>query len=400
MKILLVNDYSTPTGGAEIQVLNLRAELRRRGHDVRLFAGTARPAGSATQADYDCAGTLSGWRTPLQAGNPWAYARLRQVLAEFQPDIVHVVMFLTQLSPWILPLLAGTPSLLSVVWYRLICPLGTKTLPDGSSCRNPAGAACVRCGCLPVRDWLLLLPALRLSRHWLDKFDTITVMSDFIGQALLEQGIGPVETVWGGVPTVPCRPPLDSVPTVVFAGRLVPEKGVEMLIQAFRRVAAEVPQARLVIAGDGPERARLKQLAAETGLAAQIEMTGHLPTAQMEALFASAWVQAVPSRWAEPFGLVAAEAMMRGTAVVASAEGGLAEIVQNGRTGFLVPPERAEERAEEWAEPLTALLKSRDLAETMGQAGRQRALSEFSIDVCADRFFGIYERLCQKENVH
>ena len=60
----------------------------------------------------------------------------------------------------------------------------------------------------------------------------------------------------------------------------------------------------------------------------------------------SAWVQAVPSRWAEPFGLVAAEAMMQGTAVVASATGGLPEIVEHGHTGFLIPPDDPKALAE------------------------------------------------------
>jgi len=105
MKILLINDYGTPTGGAELQMLTLRKGLRLRGHDARFFTSSARPIPVSSQADYECFGTTSRFRTLLQTTNPWAFWQLRRVLAEFQPDVIHVGIFLTQLSPLILPLL-------------------------------------------------------------------------------------------------------------------------------------------------------------------------------------------------------------------------------------------------------------------------------------------------------
>ena len=66
MKILLVNDYATPTGGAELLTLALRSGLRERGHDARFFASSARPGGNSSFADYECFGTTSLLRTPLQ----------------------------------------------------------------------------------------------------------------------------------------------------------------------------------------------------------------------------------------------------------------------------------------------------------------------------------------------
>ena len=95
MKILLINDYGTPVGGAEVLTLALRDTLRRQGHDVRLFASSAGSSPDSQAADYVCFGTLSRWRTILQTFNPWAYVRLRRVLQEFRPDVVHVRMFLT-----------------------------------------------------------------------------------------------------------------------------------------------------------------------------------------------------------------------------------------------------------------------------------------------------------------
>src|ERR1700679_3026124 len=111
MRILLVSDYATPTGGAELMVLMLRDALRLRGHDARLLASSARPLGIPSQADYECFGMTSRLRGLTQVANPSAYLSLHRILQNFKPDIVHVRLFLSQLSPLILPLLENVPAI-------------------------------------------------------------------------------------------------------------------------------------------------------------------------------------------------------------------------------------------------------------------------------------------------
>ena len=396
MKVLLVNDNALPTAGAEILALTLRDGLRRRGHNARLFTSSARPIEANSPADYECFGTTSSFRTLLQTLNPWAFWRLRHVLAEFRPDVVHVLMFLTQLSPLILPLLKEVPSIFHVQWYRPICPVGTKMLPDGRACQKRAGWVCYRSRCLPARDWLLLMLQMKLWRRWRHSFDLIVANSEAVRQRLTADGIESVEVMWNGVSVRPPRPALAWPPTVAFAGQMARTKGVDVLLSAFVRVVREIPEARLLLAGDGPEREALARLILQLGLSSSTSALGHLPHSELERHFAPAWVQAVPSRWAEPFGLVAAEAMMRGTAVVASNSGGLAEIVRDGRTGFLVPPGDSDRLAE----ALLRLLRDRELAEKMGRAGREVALSQFSEDCCVEGFLLSYERLLALESNH
>src|SRR6185503_12644278 len=103
MRILLASDYATPTGGAELMILALRDALRRRGHDARLFASSARPLGMSSEADYECFGISSRLRGLSQVANPSAFLSLNRVLRDFRPDVVHVRLFLSQLSPLILP---------------------------------------------------------------------------------------------------------------------------------------------------------------------------------------------------------------------------------------------------------------------------------------------------------
>jgi glycosyltransferase involved in cell wall biosynthesis len=285
-----------------------------------------------------------------------------------------------------LPLLRDVPSLYYAVWYRAICPLGTKMLPDGTACRVPAGVACYHNRCLPLRDWGPLMVQQALWRRWRHAFDHMAAASQAVKEQLVAEGSKPVDVVWHGVPVRPRRPPLTSPPMVACAARLVPEKGTAVLIRAFAQVVRELPEARLILVGDGPERAHLTRLIAELGIGVNVVLLGHLARAEMERHFQAAWVQAVPSRWAEPFALVTIEAMMRGTAVVASATGGLRDLVRHGETGLLVPPGDAGALAG----ALLHLLRDRALAERMGAAGRDVARDTLSEDAFVDRFLRLY----------
>jgi glycosyltransferase involved in cell wall biosynthesis len=387
LKVLLVNDYGVPSGGAEIMTLVLRSALRQRGHDVRLLTSRAQPLPLPIESDYQCFGTTSRLRGVVQSLNPFAARALRRVLAAFDPDIVHVRMFLTQLSPLVLPELRGRPALLHVETVRTVCPTGSKLLPSGETCAVRYGWVCR--GCVPAQDWPLLMLQMALWRRWRSAFDRIVANSRWTRRRLEDDGVPVDEVVWNGVPVVPPRAAPAPVPTVAFAGRLAPEKGLDVLLEAFRRVRERLPAARLVIAGDGPERDAVALKVAALGLDGGVERLGHRPRAELDARLGSAWVQVVPSLWEEPFGLVAAEAMMRAVAVVASDAGGLAEIVEDGRTGRLV--RRGDPGA--LADALLDILSDRELAVRMGRAGRERALAHFDEARYVDRFVEIYEEL-------
>src|SRR5205823_4539811 len=124
-----------------------------------------------------------------------------------------VRVFMTQLSPLILPALRGVPSLCHVTWLRSLCPRGSKVLPDGSACGAPAGAACYRNRCVPLRDGLPLQLQMELWRRHRDAFNLIVACSEHIRGHLLAEGIGPVEVVRNGVPVTAMRPPLSEPPT-------------------------------------------------------------------------------------------------------------------------------------------------------------------------------------------
>jgi glycosyltransferase involved in cell wall biosynthesis len=389
VRILLLNDYGRPHGGGEVMVFTMRDELRRQGHDARLFASDAPVSAFASHADYDCFGTTSCVRGLVQTANPWAAAALRRVMREFSPDVVHVTMFMTQLSPLVLPLLRGVPTVFHAVWYRYVCPTGTKMLPTFASCRHRAGTACLTEGCLPVYDWVPLMAQHAVVRRWSGAFGVIVAVSDAVRDSLVESGVAVDDVIPAPIDVRPARPPLCGPPTVLFAGRLVPEKGADVLLRAFARVHREMPEACLTIVGEGPARGALTALRRELGLDDAVQMHRQMSRESLERVADGAWVQVVPSTWNEPFGLSAAEAMMRGSAVIASRSGGLPSVVGDIDSSSLVPPR--DDRA--LAGALLTVLGDRERCETAGAAGRARALERFAPDNVVERFLAHYARL-------
>ena len=189
-------------------------------------------------------------------------------------------------------------------------------------------------------------------------------------------------------------------PSVVFVGRITRQKGIEHLLAA---AAAIDPAAQLVLFPSAPDtaevgremRARAQELAESRGSVLWLEEV--IPRAELIQVFTNATVFVCPSVY-EPFGLVNVEAMACGTAVVASAIGGIPEIVVDGETGLLVPfeaavgghPADSGRFASDLAGAINQLLADPEAARAMGAAGRARVLERFSWPAIADRTMDVY----------
>jgi glycosyltransferase involved in cell wall biosynthesis len=321
MKVLLVNDYGYEAGGAEIIIYTLRDALRGRGHEVRVFASSASDGKLPLRADELCHGTLYEARTNLQCMNLSAFRSLRNLIRSFKPDIVHVNLYLTQLSPFILRALARVPSVYYAQWYRAICPVGTRLLPTGESCRLPIGISCLKQGCIPRHYWPRIMAQMAINRAWFGRFNRVTAISQAVANRLEEFGgsvMRQVDVVYPGTVWTPARTALEiaTTPVILCAGRLVPEKGIDVLIRAFSLIQSSHQDSRLIIVGDGPSRPSLTALTDELGLSGRVDFRGHLSQADTAAAIRAAWCLCVPSLWEEPFGMIAAEAQMQGIPVI------------------------------------------------------------------------------------
>lgn len=177
-----------------------------------------------------------------------------------------------------------------------------------------------------------------------------------------------------------------SPPTLLIAGRFTIEKGFLTAIQAFSLIKRR--EARLIIAGGGEQKGAMEELIAAHQLEQRVLFTGTLRREEIPLWINQATLVLVPSYF-ESFGLIALEAMQMQRPVIASAVGGLLEIVCHGETGLLVPPHDSNALAE----AVNALLEEPKKTRQMGKAGRKRAIDKFSLDEHIAGYENLYRGL-------
>lgn len=171
---------------------------------------------------------------------------------------------------------------------------------------------------------------------------------------------------------------------ILAAGNLITPKGLDVLINAFATAAEKEPRAVLVIAGDGPERAKLEKLSQELGVSGRTTFLGQ--RSDMPDLLSAAAIFCCPSVWAEAFGWVNAEAMACEVPVVSTTTGAIPEIIEHGETGLLVPPRDSGAMAA----AIIELLASPERRKAMGEAGRRRAEKLFDLRQVVQRYVALY----------
>ncbi len=160
---------------------------------------------------------------------------------------------------------------------------------------------------------------------------------------------------------------------IVFLGRLVPEKGVQVLIDAMPYVLEKVGDACLLVAGQGPYEGELREKVEYWGLHGKIKFLGFLDDMGRNGLLAGADLAVFPSLY-EPFGIVALEAMAAGVPVVVSDTGGLGEIIEHGVDGYKAPPGNVKMLATY----ICGLLLHPDLAQNFADQGRKKMLTRYN----------------------
>ena len=180
---------------------------------------------------------------------------------------------------------------------------------------------------------------------------------------------------------------LHDEPLIGYVGRMVTQKGVDVLLRAFAEVVRNTPHAHLALAGDGRLMGEMRALAGALGLT-NAHFLGW--RGDIASLMADVDVLAVPSRW-EGFGLVVLQAMALERPVVASRVSALPEIVEQDRTGRLVPPDDPASLAR----ALSEVLQSPDRAAAMGRGGRSRLEREFTLERMASHTAQVYREVCQ-----
>lgn len=177
---------------------------------------------------------------------------------------------------------------------------------------------------------------------------------------------------------------------ITTVARLVPQKGHVFLLEAAREIVSKFKNVRFLLVGDGGLRAQLECRVSSLGLAEYVFFLGQ--RTDVPQILAASDIFVLPSLW-EGLGLVLVEAGLAGLPVVATRVDGIVEVVEDGRSGFLVPP--GDSRA--LAEALQALLGDAVLRERMGKEGRTIALQRFTMERIASQVAGLYRELLERK---
>ncbi len=229
----------------------------------------------------------------------------------------------------------------------------------------------------------------RVLQWTMRQADALAVVSEDMRQLAIALGVpeGRVMVASMGVDMKAFSPPLADSPRkdLLYVGRLVEEKGVIYLLEAFSRLAPLHPDLRLRIVGDGPLRPALEAMAQLLGIALRIEFLGARAPRDIPGFFRKAAVFVMPSIQ-EGLGLVAAEALACGCPVVAHDIAGVRDLVRAGETGIMVMPRDVSALAA----AIDGLLRDPVRAAQLAEAGRQHIVSQYSWQAVAARYARLY----------
>jgi len=320
------------------------------------------------------------------------------MIRECRPDVAHVRNIYHHLSPSILWELKeqNVPVLYHLNDFKLLCP-SYNMVSGGQSCEACKGGKfwhSLPAECYPGVAARATLAAEAYVHRWLGTYnkcvDLFLAPSRFVRDKFVEHGWDSTrfEVLPHFQEVLPFQPPANDAP-ILYVGRLSEEKGVDDLIRAM----CQVPQLQLVIAGEGPQREVLQQLAESLNLA-NVKFVGQVSEAERDRLIVQSRLTVLPSHAYETLGKTILESYALGRPVVASDIGSRRELVHHGETGLLY---RCGD-VDALVTVLRWLADNPHARERMGMEGREWVRHRHSPDAHDRKLSSLYEKLIEKRN--
>jgi glycosyltransferase involved in cell wall biosynthesis len=371
MRVLMLHAFYQELGGEDLSYLAECDLLESHGQEVVRF--TVDNSGLALMGRAEQA-VRTIWNQKMRV-------EIRQALRAHKPDVMHCTNTFPLISPACYWAAAdeGIPVVQALRNYRPLCPAAT-FYRNGSICTEclgrPVGLSAIRHGCYRGSRAASATIALQSSLHraigtW-RHVQTFYTPTQFTRECFVQAGFDGdrIFVKPNFLDPDPC-PGDGGAGGAIFVGRLASEKGVETLLAAWRELREPFP---LRVVGRGPLEGTVMRAAAADP---RITYMGFQPPDRVLRLIGEASCLVMPSTWYETFGRTIIEAYARGTPVIASDLGAMAEIVEHGRTGLLFPAGDA--RA--LADAVRTISGNPDLAERLRQAARSEYLRKYTGDV-------------------
>ena len=364
MRIVLVNKFHYIKGGTETYTFSLAKALKAMGHEVHFFAmedSRNVPCDDASffvsARDYN---SKSGALNKLRDGIDLVWSResrdkFEALLQKVHPDIVHINLVHRQISLSILdaPSLRNVPVVYTSHEYIILCPAYTMLDGSGEICERCLSSGFIQCllrRCVKNSYSKSLLATFEAEyikfRKYYNRFDLIIAPSSFMGRKLVEGGFSPskIDVMQNFLPNDYLQKVEQDGKTAkdryfLFFGRLSPEKGINVLLEAFCRFRSECGyEQELVLVGDGPEMGHIKEQLRLSSISQYVRLLGRKEGDELRSIVERAYFSLMPSIWYENMPYSALESLACGTPVIGSDIGGIPEIVIDGVTGYRCVP--------------------------------------------------------------
>lgn len=384
MRILSIHNKYQIRGGEDESCLAEQTLLRKMGHEVDVYEESNDRIAELTA--YDLA-IKTIWSRE-------SYQTVERKLQQHKYDLVHIQNFFPLISPavYYAARKQGIPVVQTIRNYRLLCPNGLffknervceqcidKFIPYPGVLRG-----CYRESQIASGGVATMLTVHRALKTWIDKVDLYICLTEFARQKMIEGGLPAAKIVVK--PNFISPDPgigTQSGGYAIYVGRLSVEKGLDTLLAAWKLLKARIP---LKIVGDGPLK---NEVIEATKQYPEIEWLGRRPMREVHELVGEAKFLVFPSKWYETFGRVAVEAFAKGTPVIASKIGAIAEVVDSPRTGLYFQPGSEVDLAEkvDW------VLNNPDALISMSKQARFEYEAKYTAAINYRKSMEIYNRV-------
>ena len=336
MKILVYNDISCHVGGAETFAYQLMEGARNQGHETRFFSFHSKP--------------LSRKKLPNKvyyvACNQIKYPHIQrafsQLIQAYKPDIIHChnnYYYTSSICDTIVK--SGIPAIATIHDYDLISPFLYPSPSPLQALKRRQFRRIMRASHRITSPTRKLIQELSFLDR--EKFSYLPLYVDLDS--------------WNFNPNTYKNPP-----RITFLGRLIEDKGIFILLEAFRLLVKKIPACKLCFIGSGEEEARLCQEIHDYDLQEQVELCGYVSLEKVQQIMSTSRMHVLSSIYEELFGLVGIEAQAIGLPVLAAQVGGVSEWCKEGETGYLYEAQNPRKLAEKMAYLLQNPLEGKRIA--------------------------------------
>lgn len=391
MKILMLHGHYSDIGGSEVVINHQITGLRKRGHEVLFFCfGNKDIDEKNLIVIKEPESNLLRYVYQFLM-NPKGYAKLKQTIKSFNPDIIHLHNIDKHILTFLLPV-RKYKSIRSIHDFGNICPSFWGIYKDDQKiCEQGIGFKCIKHRCLNPFLYPFYYYLFKIKHYFQKRMVHGYIAASYLMKKYMEQQGFKNISVAPYFTNSSCESPGSSAGKhVLYVGKLEENKGCESLIKAFRIVVDHIPKAKLTIVGSGTQENKLKSLSRYLNISKDINFVGSVSNNEIAKYYRDSAVVVVPSICMDNSPIVIYEALSFGKPVVATNRGGIPELIKNGHNGFLVHANNPQEMAD----AIINVISEKNAESYKVIAGNAVASSlRYSLDKYIDNLEATYNKL-------